>query len=91
MIRKLVSGERLFRLALCSLSLIAATGRNVAQSAQRSDADVQQFVDSLLQKMTTEEKIGQLSQLFVFDSSDPVEKPWLGARWGRSCSSPIQQ
>ena len=54
MIRKLVSGERLFRLALCSLSLIAATGRNVAQSAQRTDADVQHFVDSLLQKMTTE-------------------------------------
>ena len=75
MIRKLVSGERLFRLALCSLSLIAASGRNVAQSAQRTDADVQHFVDSLLQKMTTEEKIGQLSQLFVFDSSDPVEKP----------------
>ena len=75
MIRTLVSGERLFRLALCSLSLIAATGRNVAQTAQRTDADVQHFVDSLLQKMTTEEKIGQLSQLFVFDSSDPVEKP----------------
>ena len=75
MIRRLLSGERLFRLALCSLSLIAASGRNVAQSAQRTDADVQHFVDSLLQKMTTEEKIGQLSQLFVFDSSDPVEKP----------------
>jgi beta-glucosidase len=75
MIRKLVFGERLFRLALCSLSLVAATGRNVAQSAQRSDADVQHFVDSLLQKMTPEEKIGQLSQLFVFDSSDPVERP----------------
>jgi beta-glucosidase len=75
MIRKPVFGGRLFRLALCSISLIAASGRNVAQSAQRTDADVQHFVDSLLQKMTTEEKIGQLSQLFVFDSSDPVEKP----------------
>ena len=75
MIRKPVSGERLFLLALCSLSLLAASGRNVAQSAQRTDAEVQHFVDSLLQKMTTEEKIGQLSQLFVFDSSDPVEKP----------------
>ena len=75
MIRKPVSGGRLFRLALCSISLIAASGRNVAQSAQRTDADVQHFVDSLLQRMTTEEKIGQLSQLFVFDSSDPVEKP----------------
>ena len=75
MIRKPVSGGRLFRLALCSIALIAASGRNVAQSAQRTDAEVQHFVDSLLQKMTTEEKIGQLSQLFVFDSSDPVEKP----------------
>jgi beta-glucosidase len=70
-----MSGGRLFRLTLCSISLIAASGRNVAQSAQRTDADVQHFVDSLLQEMTTEEKIGQLSQLFVFDSSDPVEKP----------------
>ena len=75
MIRKPMSGGRLFRLTLCSISLIAASGRNVAQSAQRTDADVQHFVDSLLQEMTTEEKIGQLSQLFVFDSSDPVEKP----------------
>ncbi len=75
MIRKPMSGGRLFRLTLCSISLIAASGRNVAQSAQRTDADVQHFVDSLLQRMTTEEKIGQLSQLFVFDSSDPVEKP----------------
>ena len=75
MVRKPRSGGRLFRLALCSISLVAASGRNVAQSAQRTDADVQHFVDSLLQRMTTEEKIGQLSQLFVFDSSDPVEKP----------------
>ncbi len=54
--------------------LIAATGRNFAQSAPRSDAEVQQAVDSLLQKMTTEEKIGQLSQLFVFDAGQAVEK-----------------
>ena len=59
---------------LLILLLIAATGRNFAQSAPRSDADVQHFVDSLLQKMTTEEKIGQLSQLFVFDSGEKFER-----------------
>src|SRR5271154_6371405 len=59
---------------LSILLLIAATGRNFAQSAPRSDAEIQQAVDSLLQKMTTEEKIGQLSQLFVFDSGEKVEK-----------------
>ena len=61
-------------LLLSILLLIAATGRNFAQSAPRSDAEIQQAVDSLLQKMTTEEKIGQLSQLFVFDAGETVEK-----------------
>src|SRR5271163_4957584 len=59
---------------LSILLLIAATGRNFAQSAPRSDAEIQQAVDSLLKKMTTEEKIGQLSQLFVFDAGESVEK-----------------
>jgi beta-glucosidase len=59
---------------LSILLLIAATGRNFAQSPPRSDAEIQQAVDSLLQKMTTEEKIGQLSQLFVFDAGETVEK-----------------
>jgi beta-glucosidase len=59
---------------LSFLLLIAATGRNFAQSAPRSDAEIQQAVDSLLQKMTTDEKIGQLSQLFVFDTGQTVEK-----------------
>ena len=59
---------------LSILLFIAATGRNFAQSAPRSDAEIQQTVDSLLQKMTTEEKIGQLSQLFVFDAGETVEK-----------------
>jgi beta-glucosidase len=59
---------------LSILLLIAATGRDFAQSAPRSDAEVQQTVDSLLKKMTTEEKIGQLSQLFVFDAGETVEK-----------------
>jgi beta-glucosidase len=54
--------------------LIVATGPNFAQPAPRSDAEIQQAVDSLLKKMTTEEKIGQLSQLFVFDAGESVEK-----------------
>jgi beta-glucosidase len=59
---------------LSILLLIATTGRNFGQSAPRSDAEIQRAVDSLLQKMTTEEKIGQLSQLFVFDAGETVEK-----------------
>jgi beta-glucosidase len=82
MIRKRVSGDCLFRWLLSILLLVAATGRNFAQPASRSDADVQHFVDSLLQKMTTEEKIGQLSQLFVFDSGEKVEKSVAGGEVG---------
>jgi beta-glucosidase len=72
--KKQVSGNGLFRWLVFILLLVVATGRNFAQPAPRSDADVQHFVDSLLQKMTTEEKIGQLSQLFVFDSGEKFEK-----------------
>jgi beta-glucosidase len=59
---------------LLIILLISATGGSFAQSAPQSDAEIQKTVDSLLQKMTTEEKIGQLSQLFVFDSGEKVEK-----------------
>jgi beta-glucosidase len=52
---------------------LLASGRNSVQAAPRTDAEVQHFVDSLLQQMTTEEKIGQLSQLFVFDTGETVE------------------
>jgi beta-glucosidase len=74
MIRKQVFGNGFFRCLFSILLLIVATSRSFAQSAPRGDADVQRFVDSLLQKMTTEEKIGQLSQLFVFDSGEAFEK-----------------
>src|SRR3984957_1721159 len=56
------------------LLLISAAGACFAQPTPRNDVEIQQTVDSLLQKMTTEEKIGQLSQLFVFDSGEKVEK-----------------
>src|SRR5580658_3618806 len=59
---------------LTILLLTSATGASFAQPAPRSDAEIQQTVDSLLEKMTTEEKIGQLSQIFVFDSGEKVEK-----------------
>jgi len=62
------------RVLLFALISIVAAGRNFAQAAPRSEAEVQHFVDSLLGQMTTEEKIGQLSQLFVFDSGEAVEK-----------------
>ena len=67
---------------LLILLLISATGGSFAQSAPQSDAEIQQAVDSLLQKMTTEEKIGQLSQLFVFDSGEKVEKSVAGGEVG---------
>ena len=56
------------------LLLISAAGATFAQQAPQSDAEIQRTVDSLLKKMTTEEKIGQLSQLFVFDSGEKFEK-----------------
>src|SRR5580698_8159630 len=82
MIRKRVSGDCLVRWAVFFLFLNVATAKNFGQSAPRSDADVQHFVDSLLQKMTTEEKIGQLSQLFVFDSGEAFEKSVAGGEVG---------
>src|ERR1700761_4769917 len=62
--------KRLFPILL----LISAAGACLAQPAPQSDGAVQRTVDSLLEKMTTEEKIGQLSQLFVFDSGEKFEK-----------------
>src|ERR1700744_3341962 len=56
------------------LLLISAAGACLAQPAPQSDGAVQRTVDSLLEKRTTEEKIGQLSQLFVFDSGEKFEK-----------------
>jgi beta-glucosidase len=53
-----------------ALSLIfAAIG--FAQNQPLTDAQVEQRVNELLQKMTTDEKIGQLSQEFVFDKPLP--------------------
>jgi beta-glucosidase len=56
------------------LLLISAAGVSFAQRTPKNGAEIQRTVDSLLEKMTTEEKIGQLSQLFVFDSGEKVEK-----------------
>jgi beta-glucosidase len=64
------------------LLLISAAGACLAQPAPPSDAEIQQAVDSLLEKMTTQEKIGQLSQLFVFDSGEKVEKSVAGGEVG---------
>jgi beta-glucosidase len=44
-----------------------------ATSVRLDDAAVRQRVDLLLQQMTTEEKIGQLSQLFDFGARPPIE------------------
>lgn len=58
------------RLLLCSAALILGSrlfyGQNAPQNSPLTDEQVRQRVDSLLQQMTTEEKIGQLSQEFYF-------------------------
>jgi beta-glucosidase len=72
----------LFAFAALQPSIDAATGPS---SAQISDTEVNARVVALLKQMTLEEKIGQLSQQFVFDKSDevkvaePVAKGQLGS------------
>ncbi|HZD49156.1 MAG TPA: glycoside hydrolase family 3 N-terminal domain-containing protein, partial [Silvibacterium sp.] len=72
----------LFAVAVFNAATIAAV---TPSSAQISDEQVQARVTALLQQMTLEEKIGQLSQQFVLDKSDevkvaePVAKGQLGS------------
>ena len=65
-------------LVACSLLLlIAGTSLCSAQTQlakPRSDQEIRQSVDALLQKMTLEEKIGQLSQLFAFGPPEQFEE-----------------
>jgi beta-glucosidase len=70
------------QILLFVLISVVAAGRNFAQAAPRSEAEVQHFVDSLLGQMTNQEKIGQLSQLFVFDTGQAVEKSVVAGEVG---------
>ena len=73
--------------ALFAFAVAQSSGgaTSAASSAQVSDDQVQARVAALLKQMTLEEKIGQLSQQFVFDKSDegkvaePVAKGQLGS------------
>jgi Glycosyl hydrolase family 3 N terminal domain len=59
------------------LTLLAAAGRLEAQqtgTAAPNDAAVQARVDSLLKQMTTDEKIGQLNQVFALSTGPTMEK-----------------
>lgn len=58
--------------ALCALMTVVASGQT-SPPPHPSDQAVEQRVNQLLGQMTVEEKIGQLSQLFVFGPSAPVE------------------
>ena len=61
---------RSVQLLLSSAALILGSrlfyGQNATHNAPMSDEQVRRRVDSLLQQMTTDEKIGQLSQEFYF-------------------------
>lgn len=57
------------RAILCFAISLSFAAIGFAQNQPLTDAQVEQRVDSLLQQMTTDEKIGQLSQEFVFDTS----------------------
>jgi beta-glucosidase len=62
----------LFSVVAVRTSTVVAT---TPTSGQISDEQVHARVAALLQQMTLEEKIGQLSQQFVFDKPDEVEGP----------------
>jgi beta-glucosidase len=70
------------QILLFVLISVVAAGRNFAQAVPRSEAEIQHFVDSLLGQMTNQEKIGQLSQLFVFDTGEAVEKSVIAGEVG---------
>jgi hypothetical protein len=58
-------------------TFLAAGGRLQAQQAKTAapnDAAVQARVDSLLKQMTTDEKIGQLNQMFALSTGPTMEK-----------------
>lgn len=58
-----------FALATCSL---AAFSQDPPQSGP-TDQQIQQRVDQLLQQMTLDEKIGQMTQQFVLTAPEPLE------------------
>ncbi len=62
-------------LLICTAALESPflASAQTASSAPQSDAAVEQRVNALLKQMSVEEKIGQLSQLFVFGPPGPVE------------------
>ena len=51
-----------------------AQSPEVASTLHLKDAEVEQRANALIKQMTTDEKIGQLSQLFVFAPSASLEK-----------------
>jgi beta-glucosidase len=61
--------------SVCTLPVLAEAQNPTAHTdrIQPSDSVVQQRANKLLKQMTTDEKIGQLSQIFVFGSGLSVE------------------
>jgi beta-glucosidase len=64
-------------ISLCSLCLLCAPFAMKAQrmrAARLSETEVEKRAKELLSKMTLEEKIGQMSQLFVFGASEKLDE-----------------
>ncbi|MGD0965711.1 MAG: beta-glucosidase BglX [Candidatus Acidiferrales bacterium] len=68
-----------------SLAFFPSARIAFAQISSRTapdDTTVRQRVDALLNEMTLDEKIGQLSQLFALGSREPIERAVMGGRVG---------
>ena len=72
-----------FPFLICFFVVVGGTFAQTVSPTRLSDSKVRERVDALIKQMTLEEKIGQLSQLFVFepthDRDDAVAKGQLGS------------
>jgi hypothetical protein len=69
--------------AICFLIFVFVLSKPLFVTRRLTDDEVRQRGDALLKQMTLEEKVGQLSQLFVFeptkDRDEAVSKGQLGS------------
>jgi beta-glucosidase len=74
---------RLIKYLLLMLSLCCPLARTLAQAPGRAGVDVNKQVSALMSKMTLEEKIGQLNQLFYISQLMKPEVMDAGIREGK--------
>lgn len=72
-----------FPVLICLFVTAANVLAQTGSATRMNDAEVRERIDALIKQMTLEEKIGQLSQVFVFeptkDRDDAVAKGQLGS------------